>query len=206
MAHLPSPLRRAIKLMKLHCLVTGSYAPVPTLNTERLTPVNIFMQLSCGLLSGQKYRIPCTQCGSIRVIKYGFDCSKQTYYCKDCKHKFRQPSLVRKSKYTPELITLTLDLYFSGLSLRKIARSVNDHFGVEVNYSTIYDWIQKYIPLISDYVNALTPQLSETWHADELFVRMKGSPPSGTIQRLGILMERDGQGNKVPASIQSIRE
>jgi putative transposase len=131
--------------------------------------------------------IPCTQCGSIRVIRYGFDCGKQTYYCKDCKHKFRQPSVIRKSKYTPELITLTLDLYFSGLSLRKIARSVNDHFGVEVNFSTIYDWIQKYIPLISDYVNALTPQLSETWHADELFVRMKGSPHQGRYKGLAFL-------------------
>lgn len=131
--------------------------------------------------------IPCTHCASIRVIKYGFDCGKQTYYCKDCKHKFRQPSVIRKSKYTPELITLTLDLYFSGLSLRKITRSVNDHFGVEVNFSTIYDWIQKYIPLISDYVNVLTPQLSETWHADELFVRMKGSPHQGRYKGLAFL-------------------
>jgi putative transposase len=131
--------------------------------------------------------IPCTQCGSIRVIKYGFDCDKQTYYCKDCNHKFRQPSLIRKSKYTPELITLTLDLYFSGLSLRKIARSVNDHLGVEVNFATIYDWIQKYIPLILDYVNALTPQLSETWHADELFVRMKGSSHQGRYKGLAFL-------------------
>jgi putative transposase len=138
--------------------------------------------------------IPCTQCGSIRVIKYGFDCGKQTYYCKDCKHKFRESSVIRKSKYTPELITLTLDLYFSGLSLRKIARSVNDHFEVEVNFSTIYDWIQKYIPLISDYVNALTPQLSETWHADELFVRMKGSPHQGRYKGLAFLwnvMDKD---------------
>jgi putative transposase len=102
--------------------------------------------------------------------------------------------LTRKSKYTPELITLTLDLYFSGLSLRKIARSVNDHFGVEVNFSTIYDWIQKYIPLISDYVNALTPQLSETWHADELFVRMKGSQHQGRYKGLAFLwnvMDKD---------------
>lgn len=139
--------------------------------------------------------IPCTNCGSIRVIKSGFDCGKQTYYYKYCKHKFRQPSSsIRKSKYMPELITLTLDLYFSGLSLRKIARGVNDHFGVEVNFSTIYDWIQKYIPLISDYVNTLTPQLSETWHADELFVRMKGSSHQGRYKGLAFLwnvMDKD---------------
>jgi putative transposase len=99
---------------------------------------------------------------------------KQTFYCKECNHKFREPSLLRKAKFTPELISLTLDLYFSGLSLRKIARNVSDHFDVDINFSTIYDWICRYIPIISQYVNSLTPQLSDTWHADELFVKMHG--------------------------------
>jgi len=118
--------------------------------------------------------IKCDSCGSIRIIKYGFDCGKQTYLCKDCQHKFREPSILRKVKFNPELITLCLDLYFSGLSLRKVARNVSDHFNVDLNYSTIYDWIQRYIPKISDYVNSLTPQLSNEWHVDELFVKMKG--------------------------------
>ncbi len=118
--------------------------------------------------------IQCDSCGSIRIIKYGFDCGKQTYFCKDCQHKFREPSLLKKVKFSPELITLCLDLYFSGLSLRKVARNVSDHFNVDINYSTIYDWIQRYIPKISEYVNSLTPQLSNQWHVDELFVKMKG--------------------------------
>jgi putative transposase len=138
--------------------------------------------------------VSCKRCGSIRIIKYGFDCGKQTYYCKDCKARFVQDSLLKKVKFNEELVCLTLDLYFSGLSLRKIARSVSDHFNVDINYSTIYTWIQKYIPLISDYVNALTPQLSETWHADELFVRMKGSPHQGRYKGLAFLwnvMDKD---------------
>src|SRR5688500_5976359 len=118
--------------------------------------------------------IQCDECGSIRIVKYGFDCGKQTYYCKDCHKKFREHSILRKVKFTPELITLCLDLYFSGLSLRKVARNINDHFNIELNYSTIYGWIQTYIPQISNYVNSLTPQLSESWHIDELFVKMKG--------------------------------
>jgi putative transposase len=122
--------------------------------------------------------IPCDKCGSIRVIKFGFDSGKQTYFCKDCQHKFREPSLLKKVKFSPELITLTLDLYFSGLSLRKIARNVSDHFNADINFSTIYDWIQRYVPVISNYVNSLKPQLGDTWHADELFVKMKGGETS----------------------------
>ena len=114
----------------------------------------------------------CDKCGSIRVIKYGIVAHKQNYLCKDCKHKF-VPSLIKKSRFTPELVSLTLDLYFSGTSLRKIARIVSDHTGYKLGATTVYDWIQKFIPKISEYVNSLSPQLSDTWHGDELFVAMK---------------------------------
>jgi transposase-like protein len=62
--------------------------------------------------------IQCDECGSIRIVKYGFDCGKQTYYCKECHKKFREHSILRKVKFTPELITLCLNLYFFGLSLK----------------------------------------------------------------------------------------
>jgi DNA-directed RNA polymerase subunit RPC12/RpoP len=45
--------------------------------------------------------IKCDACGSIRIIKYGFDCDKQTYFCKECQHKFREPSILTKIKFTP---------------------------------------------------------------------------------------------------------
>src|SRR5215217_7635822 len=118
--------------------------------------------------------IQCDKCGSIRIHKYGKYGEKQVFKCKDCSHKFREETLLKKVKFSPELVTLTLDLYFSGLSLRKVARNINDHFDIKLNYSTIYGWIQTYIPQISNFVNSLTPQLSESWHIDELFVKMKG--------------------------------
>lgn len=118
--------------------------------------------------------IQCDKCGSIRVYKYGKYGEKQVFKCKDCSRKFREETLLKKVKFSPELVTLTLDLYFSGLSLRKVARNITDHFNIDINYSTIYGWIQTYIPQISNYVNSLTPQLSESWHIDELFVKMKG--------------------------------
>jgi transposase-like protein len=118
--------------------------------------------------------IQCDKCGSIKVMKYGKSANKQVFKCKDCQHKFRELTLLKKVKFSPELITLTLDLYFSGLSLRKVATNINDHFNIDVNFSTIYTWIQRYIPVISNYVNSLKPQLGSEWHADELFVKMKG--------------------------------
>ena len=98
--------------------------------------------------------IQCERCGSIRVIKFG----------------------TRKNK--PEMITLTLDLYFSNMSLAKIARSLNDNFGMNLGGASVYRWVNKYVPTISEYVNSLAPQLSDTWQADELFVKMKGARKS----------------------------
>ena len=115
----------------------------------------------------------CVKCGSIRVIRFGTYNSNQIWKCNDCKAKFRD-SLIQKVHYSSQTITLTLDLYFSGLSLRKITRTLNDHFDMNLGKSTVYRWIETFVPKISEYVNSLKPQLSDTWHADELFVKMKG--------------------------------
>ncbi len=117
--------------------------------------------------------IKCDQCGSIKVMRYGSYKNKQVYKCKDCQHKFKEQSLLKGIKFNPEIVTFALDLYFSGLSLRKVARNLNDHFSLDMSFSTIYSWIQKYIPRISEHVNSLIPQLSNQWHVDELFVKMK---------------------------------
>jgi transposase-like protein len=137
--------------------------------------------------------IPCDRCGSIRTMRYGKSGSKQTYFCKDCHRKFRESSLLRKARFNPEFVTLCLDLYFSGLSLRKIARTVANHFNIDVDFSTIYRWIQKYVPMVSKYVNSLAPQISKTWHADELFVKVKGGTHKGNhgIGMVWNIMDRE---------------
>src|SRR6266540_1291010 len=56
--------------------------------------------------------IPCDRCSSIMTIRYGISAGKQVFKCKDCQHKFREPSLLKCARFTPELVTLTLDLYF----------------------------------------------------------------------------------------------
>ena len=117
--------------------------------------------------------LQCVECGSIRVIHFGSSHGKPAFKCKDCGKRFREQSLIRGSRYSPETVSLTLDLYFSGTSLRKIARIVNNHFGTEMGSTSIYRWIQKFVPMISEYAQSLTPELSETWQADELFVKMK---------------------------------
>jgi transposase-like protein len=117
--------------------------------------------------------IQCVKCGSIRVIKFGSYHGKQGYKCNDCSHRFRETNILKRARYTPELVSLTLDLYFSGMSLEKIAQTLNRHYSLNLGKSSVYRWIQKYIPKISEYVNSFSPELSGIWHGDELFVKMR---------------------------------
>ena len=81
-------------------------------------------------------------------------------------------SILKKAHYSREMVS-TIDPYFSEMFLRKIVRTLSDSLGIDMSYGTVYAWIQKYIPKISEYVNSLSPELSDHWHADELFVKMK---------------------------------
>jgi|SRR5271157_354662 len=118
--------------------------------------------------------LQCPKCGSIRVIRFGSYRAKQGFKCNDCLHRFREQSLLKGSRYTPEMVSLTLDLYFSGMSERKISRTLNSHFGMKTGGATVHRWIQRFVPTISEYANSLAPEVSGTWHADEVFVNMKG--------------------------------
>jgi transposase-like protein len=47
--------------------------------------------------------------------------------------------------------------------------------GVQVSYQTVWNWIQKYTALMEKYLDKITPNVSDTWRADELYVKIKGN-------------------------------
>jgi transposase-like protein len=77
-------------------------------------------------------------------------------------------------KHNPQGITTAMQLYFSGESLRNVAKSLK-LLGVQVSHQTIYNWIEKYTALMEKYLDKITPQVSDTWAADELFLKVKGN-------------------------------
>ena len=77
-------------------------------------------------------------------------------------------------KHNPQAITSAMQLYFSGESLRNTTESLQ-LLGVEVSYQTINNWIKKYIGLMKNYVETITPNVSDTWRADEIYIKVKGN-------------------------------
>jgi transposase-like protein len=116
----------------------------------------------------------CKWCGSKVVIRYGTEADKQVFKCKDCDRKFVVDEGFKKMHYEPKIITISLDLYFKGTSLRKISDHLKQFYGLNVHFSTLYRWIGKYVKMIGEYADSLTPQLSGKWNVDEMKLRCKG--------------------------------
>jgi putative transposase len=119
----------------------------------------------------------CQFCGSSNLKKDGIRKNKtgniQKFYCRDCHHYFTINIGFERMKHNPQAITSAMQLYFSGESLRNTQKSLK-LLGVEVTYKTIFMWIKKYIGLMKNYTEKIVPNVSDTWRADEIFIKIKG--------------------------------
>jgi transposase-like protein len=118
--------------------------------------------------------IACKFCNSNQIIKYGKANNKQVYFCKSCARKFVPNEGFEGMKYDPRIVATTLDLYFKGVSLRKIADHLKQCYSLEIDHSTVYRWISKYTDIIEAYVASLEPELGDIWHTDEMKVKIGG--------------------------------
>jgi transposase-like protein len=120
----------------------------------------------------------CLFCHSPQVKKFGVrhnvSGSIQRFLCGDCKRTFSINIGFEKMKHNPQAVTSAMQLYFSGESLRNTMRSLR-LLGVKVSHQTVYNWIKKYISLMKEYVEKLKPNVSDTWRADEMYVKIKGN-------------------------------
>jgi transposase-like protein len=119
----------------------------------------------------------CKFCGSENLVKRGFRNTQrgrvQRFYCKDCKRKFVDNEGFEKMKATPQTVTIALDLYFKGISMRSIVDHLKQFYNVEVSHVAIYKWITKYVILMKEYVDQLVPRVSGIWHSDEMTLTIR---------------------------------
>jgi putative transposase len=119
----------------------------------------------------------CIFCRSPNIKKFGVRKNKsgniQRFSCADCGKTFSVNIGFERMKHNPQAITSAMQLYFSGESLRNTQKSLK-LLGVEVSHKTVFMWIKKYVKLMNDYVEKIVPNVSDTWRADELYVKIKG--------------------------------
>lgn len=140
---------------------------------ERFEQINLKVQQQITVKPSELHE--CKFCHSSNIIHYGTKNGKQNFMCKVCRRKFVDNVDFEGMKYNPKIIALTLDLYFRGLSLRKVCQHLKEFYNLNISYVTVYRWIEKYIGIMNGYVNTLKPEIGGTWHADEMMVGIGGS-------------------------------
>ncbi|MGA2309809.1 MAG: IS6 family transposase [Candidatus Bathyarchaeia archaeon] len=119
----------------------------------------------------------CKFCGSERIVKNAvrrnLNGHIQKYKCKVCGRQFSINLGFEKVKATPQIVTSAMQLYFTGESLRNVQKFLKLQ-GVTVEHTTVLRWIRKYVKLMNSYLEQIQPNVSDTWRADELYVKIKG--------------------------------
>jgi len=116
----------------------------------------------------------CKYCQSENVVKHGKANGKQRYLCKDCGHKFIEGSDFPRMRTKSRIISASIDMYFEGLSVRKIQTQIEKLYGVSISQVTVMNWTMKYSALVSKYVETLNPQLLGVYHVDETAIKCSG--------------------------------
>lgn len=117
----------------------------------------------------------CRFCQSSRVVRNGSSRGRQKLLCRECGHQSLEGDSYPQMRKDAEIIATALDLYFEGLSVRKVGRQLRKLFNEDVATSAIWDWIQKYSKLVKAYTDTLKAEsLGGNWHADETMIMSKG--------------------------------
>lgn len=120
-------------------------------------------------------KMKCKNCGSTKTIKKGKVNGQQRYLCKECGKTFIDNDNFTNMRNKKHIIAFAMDLYFEGMSVRKIERQIQYLFKVKVSPVSIYKWITKYSTLTKQYTDTLKADLGDIWHVDETAIKIKGN-------------------------------
>jgi putative transposase len=121
----------------------------------------------------------CIYCDSAIIVKDGLRHNKygiiQKFNCRECNRYFTINLGFERIHATPEMVTSAMQLYFTGESLRNVQKFLKLQ-GVKITHVSIYNWITKYVGLMNTYLEKITPNVSDAWRADELYLKVRGNP------------------------------
>jgi len=122
--------------------------------------------------------IECKKCKSSEIVKDGKRHNKsgliQKYLCRDCGYRFIINVGFEYAKKNPKLICAAIDLYFKGVSLRKVADHIKQFYHVEIANTSVLRWVQRFAKEVSPFVDSLTPaHLGGIYHVDEMIVKVR---------------------------------
>ncbi|MBM3233919.1 IS1/IS6 family transposase [Candidatus Pacearchaeota archaeon] len=117
--------------------------------------------------------LSCPNCNSEYIKKRGFRQTQnrgkiQRYSCKNCKYRFTYDDGFFRMRNDPQKITLCLDLFYRGISTRKIQEHLQAFYPENTSWVSIYSWVIKYPRIISKFTDRLEVKTGSEIQVDEL--------------------------------------
>ncbi len=129
--------------------------------------------------STDKHKCKCVFCKSKNYIKKGKRKTEnrgkiQKYFCKDCQKYFTEDDGFYRMRNSSQTISMSVDMYLSNLSSRKMRNQLKRHFLNKVSHVTILHWVRKFSLKVHNFVEKLKYKLGKSYYADETFINREG--------------------------------
>ena len=123
--------------------------------------------------------VKCKHCKSQNYSKDG--CRKtenrgkiQKYRCKVCQRYFTNDNGFYRMRNNENIITMSIDMYISNLSSRKMRNQLGRHMKTKISHMSILDWVRRYTLKVSKFVDKLGYNMGKNFYADETLIDCEG--------------------------------
>jgi len=118
-------------------------------------------------------KLKCSKCSSKNVIKWTKRETQnrgliQRYKCKDCQTTFTFDDGFFRMRNHPTKITQSIDLFYRGVSTRKVQEHLGVFYPHNASNVSIYKWVVKYAKMISKFTEMLKVNVGEEVQVDEV--------------------------------------
>lgn len=127
-----------------------------------------------------KQEIKCKYCKSQNYRKEGYRKTEhrgkiQKFKCLQCNKYFTQDDGFYRMRFDAKIITMSIDMYVSNLSSRKMRNQLVRHLSIQTSHVSVLNWVYKYSMMVSKFVEKLGYNLGDSFYADETFVQREGN-------------------------------
>jgi transposase-like protein len=123
--------------------------------------------------------IICPHCKDKNIKKDGVRTTEkrgkiQRYKCKLCNYRFVVDDGFYRMRNNPSIITMSIDMYISNLSSRKMRNQLSRHLNTKISHMSILDWVRRYTLKVSKFVDKLGYNMGNSFYADENLIDCGG--------------------------------
>jgi transposase-like protein len=133
----------------------------------------------------EQQKTKCPHCKSEEVVRRGTFETKahgkqQVFFCKNCSKKFIVRTAFYRMRNNSYKITSALNLFYSGVSTRKVQQHFKMFYPHNSSWVSIYSWVVKYAKLIHKFTDSLKLSVGSEIQFDEVEYERRKSHKKGS--------------------------